>query len=97
MPGPVVWGEMALREMMANEDDPWLNKMEQKHHKVQAIVDRTLQALRSGQTTRRAVEVLVADRVSRRHWQDADKILTQQHGVQVHNDAHNQRIYRRAQ
>lgn len=97
MPGPVVWGEMALRKMMANEDDPWLNKMEQKHHKVQAIVDRTLQALRSGQTTRKVVEGLVADKVSGRHWQEADKILTEQHGVQVRNDAHNQRIYFRAQ
>lgn len=91
--GPIVWGELALREMMADEDDRWLNKMEQKREKVQAIVDCTLQVLSTNhQTTRKAVEVYVGDKVSRRHWQAADALLAK-HGVQMQNDAHNQRVY----
>ncbi|MGO4302854.1 PriCT-2 domain-containing protein [Cupriavidus sp. RAF12] len=97
MISPVVWGEMALREMMADEDDSFVNKVEKKRQKVQAIVERTLQALQTGQTTRKAVEALLGpEKVSRRHWQSADPILVSKYGVQVRNDAHGQHVYWRA-
>lgn len=93
MIGPTVWGELALREMMAGEDDAWLNKREQKHAKVQALVDGTLHMLRTGpSTTRKVVEGLVKEKVTRRHWLEAEGRLSK-HGVQVENMAHGERIY----
>ncbi|MBK6674855.1 MAG: hypothetical protein IPG49_15870 [Proteobacteria bacterium] len=56
MIGGTVWGEVALREMMGDVDDRWLNRREQKRQKVQAIVDATMQALRGGPTTRRSLK-----------------------------------------
>lgn len=91
--GPVVWGELALREMMAEDDDRWLNRREQKRQKVQLVVDCVIQSLRNGPTTRKAVEVMLgAEKVSRRHWQAVDQQL-QGYGVQIQNDAHNEHIY----
>ena len=89
----IVWGELALREAVATEDDPYLNKIEKKRAKVQAIVDKILGLLKSGPATRKAVEALLAEKVSKRHWQDADKILHEQHRVQMRNIEHNVRIY----
>jgi hypothetical protein len=79
----IVWGEVALREMMGDVDDRWLNKREQKRQKVQAIVDATLQALRSGPTNRKVVEMMIVpEKVSHRHWLAAEPLLAK-HGVQV--------------
>lgn len=78
-----VWGERDLREMMAGEDDVWLNKREQKQQKVQLLVETTLRLLKTGgETTRKDVEALVGEKVSQRHWQGADNEL-HKHGVMV--------------
>lgn len=83
MVGETVWGERALREMMAGEDDVWLNKREQKQQKVQLLVDTTLRLVKTGtETTRKDVEALVGEKVNRRHWQGADNEL-HKHGVVV--------------
>lgn len=94
--GETVWGELALREAIATEDDPYLNKIEKKRAKVQAIVDRALGLLQTGATSRKAVEAMLGgEKVSKRHWQEADEILHREHGVQMQNAEHGVRIYSR--
>lgn len=94
MLGPIVWGEVALREMMASEDDDrWLNNREQKRQKVQAIVDATLEALRSGPANRKVVEMkLFPEKASHRHWLAAEPLLSKQ-GVQVTNLERGEKCY----
>lgn len=88
-----VWGERALREMMGDADDRWLSKREQTDQKIHAIVEVTLQAVRHGPTTRKAVEAqLLPDKVSKRHWLAADAQLTKQ-GIQVTNLERGEKCY----
>lgn len=90
-----VWGELAIREAMGDPDDQYLNRREEKQVKVQAIVGRTLEGIRrNGHTTRDAVEPFLGHKVDRRHWQAADKILAEQHGVQMENLERGKRLYR---
>lgn len=93
MIGETVWGEVALREMMATEDDTWLTRREQKREQVQTIIDRTLQVLTTnGQTTRKAVELMLGEKPHRRYWATADAKL-KEHGVQMQNGERGERIY----
>jgi hypothetical protein len=88
-----VWGERALREMMGDVDDRWLNKREQTDQKIHAIVEVTVQAVRQGPTTRKSVEVqLLPEKVSKRHWLAADAKLTAQ-GIQVTNLERGEKSY----
>ncbi|MCV0439305.1 MAG: PriCT-2 domain-containing protein [Hydrogenophaga sp.] len=94
----IVWGELALREMMASDSDPLLKKLEKRREKIQAALDGVLQALRfHPSTTRKVVETQIGDKVSRRHWQEVDRLLALHHGVQMQNDPHNERRYNRPQ
>jgi hypothetical protein len=97
MVGGTVYGEIALREMMATEDDDrYLSQREEKRQKVQAIVDQTLREVAGGQTTtRKAVEVKLGDKMPRRYWTAAEAKLNE-HGVQWENCKHNERLYRLA-
>jgi hypothetical protein len=85
----VVWGEQALREMMATDEESerWLNKREKKAQTVHMLVEIVLNTLRSISTTnRKSVELALppGEKVSRRHWVEADKILAAR-GVQIVN------------
>jgi hypothetical protein len=85
--GDIVWGEVALREMMGGEgDDRWLNAREQKAERVKALVDAIVQALKAGGTpTRKSVELTLGrQKVHRRDWVDAEARLSLL-GVQVNN------------
>lgn len=96
MLGPVVWGEMALREMMAGEkSDPLLERVEQARTKIQTLVDATLQVLRGvPSTTRKAVEATVlSQKFNKRHWLKADAILSSKHGVQISAVQHGELTY----
>jgi hypothetical protein len=90
----IVWGDLALREMMASDDDPFLKRLERKREKIQLVVDGVLSALRlAGSTTRRNVETSLGEKVNRRHWQEVERILVMQHAVQHQSHAHNERLY----
>jgi hypothetical protein len=83
----VVWGEQALREMMATDEDAerWLNKREKKAQTVTMLVEVVLNTLRSAPTAnRKLVEMSLpmGEKASRKHWVEADKILTSR-GVQI--------------
>ncbi|MEQ8205129.1 MAG: PriCT-2 domain-containing protein, partial [Woeseia sp.] len=98
--GETVWGEIELREAMADENDTFLDRIQQKKETEEILVDQTLNALNTGgETTRKEIEGLVSGppgwvKVTRRHWQEADKSLANR-GVQITNGPHNVRIYRR--
>lgn len=91
----IVWGELALREMMVGEkDDELLNRVAQKRSKIHTLVEATLAQLRSNPcTTRKAVEATIQDKVNNRHWQKADEILSSQHGVDVQPSTHGELSY----
>lgn len=91
----IVWGELALREMMVGENgDALLDRVAQKRSKIDTLVEATLAQLRAYPgTTRKAVEATLDDKVNNRHWQKADETLARDHGVQIQPATHGELMY----
>jgi len=92
----VVWGEMALREMMAGENgDELIDRVEQKHAKVHMLVDGVVGQLKAAPyTSRKPVQaVFLSEKFSKRHWLKADAILSSKHGVEIRPSGHGELVY----
>ncbi len=97
---PIEWDYESARELVdaarGLDEERENARSSNKQTAVEKIVGQVLGLLAAGAAVdRQAVQMALGYEPSRRHWQQADEILTTQHRLTISNGAHGRKLYER--